>query len=107
MTSDKRQRLKRELTEFTHDLFLKKEYIEWRSGLLKLADGKWRSLIASLAKSGASVDTLAAFGEHNYSKFVFNCVKAPDFRNSRQVMVLFTISGGLWHSLIWHAPEKE
>jgi hypothetical protein len=104
---DETDKLEDELTSFTHGIFLENEYINWRLNLARLTDGKWHSLISNLSEHGAPINSLKDFGEAIYSKLVFNCVKAPDFRTSRQVMVSFTISGGLWHSVIWHCPENN
>ena len=104
---DYSDKLEEELISFTHDIFLENEYINWRINLASITDGKWYSLISSLSDNGAPISSLQVFGDTIYSKLVFNCVKSPDFRTSRQVMVSFTISGSLWHSVIWHCPENN
>lgn len=99
--------LEEELTSFTHDLFLDNSFIDWRIGLIDITDGKWRSLIKNLSLHSAPIKDLKKFDENIYSKLVFNCVKAPDFISSKEVMIVFTISGSFWHSLIWHCPENN
>jgi len=96
-----------ELSTFIHDLFLNNEYLEWRKDLKSASEGKWHSLVVSLDKHGAPLEEIAKFGEGIVSKLVFNYVKAPDYRESRMLMIQFTVSGGMWHSLMWHCPERN
>jgi hypothetical protein len=96
-----------QLTNYIHDLFLDNEYLEWRKGLKEYESGTWHSLIVKLDRSGAPIDRLKKFGENIYSKLVFNYVKAPDYNVSKMLMVQFTVSGGMWHSLVWHCPERN
>lgn len=100
-------KIKNELTTFVHDLFLNLEYIEWRKNLKSYEAGKWHSLIVKLHKIGAPVDRLEDFGESIFSKMVFNYVEAPDYRKSQMLMVQFTISESMWHSVVWHCPERN
>ena len=93
------------LTSFTHDLFLENEYLEWRKDLKSLKSGKWHSLIVSLDKYNISLNEIKKFSEPTVSKLVFNYVEAPDYNESKILMVQFTVSESMWHSLIWHCPE--
>ena len=36
------------------------------------------------------------------SKFVFMAVKAPDFKTTKKYMIIFTVAGSIWTSVIWH-----
>ena len=96
-----------ELSTFIHDLFLNKEYLEWRRSLKSFEEGKWHSLIVSLKNQGVPLAEILKFGENIFSKLVFNYIKAPDYRQSQMLIVLFTVSGGMWRSLIWHCPERN
>lgn len=95
-----------ELSSYIHDLFLSKEYISWRKDINSVTEGKWHSLIASLARHNAPTDKALSFGENIYSRLVFSYTKAPDYKTSQMLMVLFTVSGSMWHSLVWHCPER-
>jgi hypothetical protein len=95
------------LSEFIHDLFMKKAYLKWRKNLKANEESVWHSLIASLAKNDAPLEKIKSFGENIYPKLVFNYVKAPDFKDSQMLMIQFTVSGTMWHSLIWHCPERN
>ena len=101
------ENLEEELTTFIHDLFLNSEYLEWRIGLKQYNLGEWHSLIVKLNSVGCPIDRLRAFGEQTYSKLVFNYVQAPDYEESKMLMVQFTVSGSMWHSLVWHCPEHN
>lgn len=99
--------LKEELTAYIHDLFLDNKFLEWRKGLKQYSEGEWHSLIVKLSNANAPIDRLRNFGQQTYSKLVFNYVKAPDYQESKLLMVQFTVSGSLWHSLVWHCPESN
>lgn len=96
-----------ELSAFVHDLFLNNEYIEWRKNLKSSTEGKWNSLVVSLDAYDAPLQEISKFGESIVSKLVFNYVKAPDYKQSKMLMVQFTVSGGRWYSLIWHCSERN
>ena len=98
---------KEELTTFIHDLFLNKEYLEWRKGLKSATANEWHSLIANLHRMGAPLERIRGFGENIYSKLVFSYTKAPDYKKSKLLMVQFTVSESIWHSIIWHCPERN
>lgn len=55
----------------------------------------------------ATVDSFLAFGSSIYSKLVFSYTEAPDYPESRLLMVQFTLSGGMWPCLVWHCPERN
>lgn len=101
------EKLEKELSTFIHDLFLNPEYIDWRKDLKSSMEGEWHSLVVSLDSHGAPLKEISKFGETIVSKLVFNYVKAPDYKMSQMLMVQFTVSGGMWHSLIWHCPERN
>jgi len=94
-----------ELTACIHDIFLDKESLEWRRNLKTSTEGVWHSLVANLNKHNAPVDNIISFGENISSKLVFNYVTAPDYKISKMLMIQFTVSGSVWHSIIWHCPE--
>ena len=48
--ADKIDQTEEELTSCIHDLFLNKEYVEWRKALRAFSTGEWHLLTASLAK---------------------------------------------------------
>jgi hypothetical protein len=96
-----------ELSAFIHDLFLNKEYMDWRKDLKSSREGIWHSLVVSLDKHNAPLQEILRFGKNIESNLVFNYVKAPDYKQSQMLMVQFTVSGGMWHSLIWHCPERN
>ncbi|MBB4822267.1 hypothetical protein HNP29_005681 [Pseudomonas alcaligenes] len=96
-----------ELSTFIHDLFLYNEYKEWRKGLKSVSEGKWHSLVAGLSRFGAPTDRALGLGEDICSNLVFNYTKAPDYRESQMLMVQFTVAGSMWHSLVWHCPERN
>ncbi|PCJ11406.1 MAG: hypothetical protein COB04_19170 [Gammaproteobacteria bacterium] len=64
-------------------------------------------MIASLHRALAPLDEIKGFGEQVYSKLVFSYMPAPDYKASGMLMILFTVSEGLWHSVIWHCPERN
>ncbi|MCL1036450.1 hypothetical protein L2750_04700 [Shewanella submarina] len=101
------EEFEKELTTYIHDLFLDTEFLEWRKGLEQYSEGQWHSLIVKLSNADAPIDRLRDFGEQTYSKLVFNYVKAPDYKESKMLMVQFTVSGSLWHSLVWHCPNHN
>ena len=99
--------IEEELTSYTHDLFLNSEYMAWRKEIRSAPEGKWHSLVASLAKLNSPIDQALSFGEDIYSKLVFNYTEAPDYKISQMLMVQFTVSGSMWHSIVWHCPERN
>ncbi len=109
MTRDEKneEKTEEELTTFIHDLFLENKFLEWRKGLNKHEAAKWHSLIVGLDNCGAPIDRLQHFGQSIYSKLVFNYVNAPDYSESRMLMIQFTVAGSMWHCLIWHCPERN
>ncbi|MCL2913077.1 hypothetical protein L2725_04655 [Shewanella corallii] len=104
---DEVEEFEEELTSYIHDLFLGNEFLEWRNGLEQYSEGQWHCLIVKLSDADAPIDRLRDFGEQTYSKLVFNYVKAPDYKESKTLMVQFTVSGSLWHSLVWHCPDHN
>ncbi len=104
---DLNENIEEELTNYVHDLFLNNEYVEWRKGLKEYESGSWHSLIVKLDSLGAPIDRLKEFGEETYSKLVFNYVKAPDYKESKMLMVQFTVASSIWHSVVWHCPERN
>lgn len=96
-----------ELSTFVHELFLSNNYIEWRKNLKSSQEGKWHSLVVSLDSHGAPLEEIRKFSESIVSRLVFNYVKAPDYKESKILMIQFTVSGDMWHSLIWHCPERN
>ena len=99
--------IEEELTSYTHDLFLNSEYMEWRKQIRTEPEGKWHSLVASLAKRNSPIGQALSFGEEISSKLVFNYTEAPDYKTSQMLMVQFTVSGSMWHSIVWHCPERN
>lgn len=104
---ESKEEFEEELTGFIHDLFLDTEYLEWRKGLKQYESNKWHSLIVKLDEIGSPIDRLKSFGVETYSKLVFSYIQAPDYRESQMLMVQFTVSGSMWHSLVWHCPERN
>lgn len=96
-----------ELTIFVHDLFLDKEYLDWRKNLKQFESCKWHSLIIGLEKFGSPLERIKSLGESTYSKLVFSYIETPDFKESQMLMIQFTVSGGMWNTLIWHCPERN
>ena len=101
------EKFEEELRNYIHDLFLENEFLQWRKGLKQYSEGQWHSLIVKLAKANAPIDKLMYFGEKIYSQLVFNYVKAPDYKESRMLMIQFTVTESLWHCLVWHCPERN
>ncbi|BCD87045.1 hypothetical protein PSm6_34520 [Pseudomonas solani] len=95
------------LTAFTHDLFLNTEYVEWRKSLKSFSSGEWHLVAAALERFGAPVGRVFSFGESIGSTLFFNYTKAPDHNESQMLMVQFTVAGSMWHSVIWHCPERN
>ena len=91
---------------FTHNLFTKPLYGESRGQLCEQKTNRWYSLIAELDKATGSIEELTEFGDDIYMKFVYRCIPTPDFKNSREIMVLFNVSGWMWHSLIYFQKNK-
>jgi hypothetical protein len=99
--------IEQELSAFIHDLFLKDEYIAWRKNLKSFPSGKWHSLIVKLDEYEVPLEEIKSFGNSIFSKLVFSYIEAPDYKKSQMLMVQFTVAEGLWHSLIWHCPERN
>lgn len=95
------------LTEFTHDLFTSPIYIQWLDKLHEQKPSRWYSLIVELDKTTGSIQELKDLGESIYSKLVYRCIPTPDFKNSKEIMVLFNVSGGIWHSLIYYSKNQR
>jgi hypothetical protein len=96
-----------ELTTCIHDLFLNQEYLYWRRRLKSFSEDRWHPLIECLASCNAPVDEFLAFGRSIYPKLVFSYTEAPDYAESQMLMVQFTVSGSMWHCLVWHCPERS
>jgi hypothetical protein len=96
-----------ELTNCINDLFLNREYLGWRRELKSFSEGSWHLLIEGLVSCNASSDKFLAFGPRIYSKLVFSYTEAPDYAKSQMLMVQFTVSGSMWHCLVWHCPERN
>jgi hypothetical protein len=104
---DKTEEFEEALSTFIHDLFLKNEYLIWRKNIKSFNPGKWHSLIVELDKYGAPLEKIKGFGEATFSKLVFSYIESPDYKDSQMLMIQFTVSGSMWHSLIWHCPERN
>ncbi|MCP4975399.1 MAG: hypothetical protein GY931_04495 [Maribacter sp.] len=96
-----------ELTEFVHELFLKKEFGEWRDSILRYENGRWYSLIVELDKHSAPLNLINHLGEDIYSKFVFQCIKSPDYKVSNEIKVLFTVTGWIWTSVVGYSKVRD
>jgi hypothetical protein len=96
-----------ELTSFVHDLFLNTEYLNWRKNLKSYSANSWHSLIVKLDELDLPLARIKSFGELTFSKLVFSYTQAPDYKESNMLMVQFTVSGSMWHSLVWHCPERS
>ena len=104
---ERNEEFEEDLTGFIRDLFLDTEYLVWRKGLNRYETNKWHSLIVKLDEAGSPIDRLKSFGVQTYSKLVFSYIQAPDYRESQMLMVQFTVSGSMWHSLVWHCPDRN
>jgi hypothetical protein len=104
---DDTEKFEEELTEFIHDIFLNTEYLNWRVNLKNYSANNWHSLIVELDQLGLPLTKLKSFGESTFSKLVFSYTKAPDYKTSQMLMVQFTVSGSIWHSVVWHCPERS
>ena len=104
---DEIEQTEEELTTCIQDLFLDNEYLEWRSNLKTSTEGNWHSLVANLNMRNVPVEKFLCFGKDISSKLVFNYVKAPDYKSSKMLMIQFTVSGSMWHTIIWHCPERN
>tara|TARA_B100000768_G_scaffold180296_1_gene199862 strand:+ start:1819 stop:2136 length:318 start_codon:yes stop_codon:yes gene_type:complete len=104
---DESEEFEEELTTFIHDLFLNTEYLNWRKNFNDVSANHWHSLIVKMDELGLPLTRLKSFGEPIFSKLVFSYTKAPDYKTSQMLMVQFTVSGGMWHSLVWHCPERS
>ncbi|GAB7529184.1 hypothetical protein PS3A_15930 [Pseudomonas sp. 3A(2025)] len=107
MCDQPEEQTEEELENCINDLFLRREYLGWRRGLKSFSQGRWHRLIECLAKSKVPSDEFLAFGPDIYSKLVFSYIEAPDYEESRMLMVQFTVSGSMWHWLVWHCPERN
>lgn len=105
MTMDDNEKLEEELTTFIHDLFLNTEYVNWSKNIMNYSANNWHSLIVKLDELDLPLARIRSFGEPAFSKLVFSYTKAPDYNESNMLMVQFTVSGSMWHSLVWHCPE--
>ena len=101
--------LSSKLTELSHNLFTLPEYKLWRDELSKRKRDHWFSLIVELDRLQIPIEKLKDFGEDVYSKLVFRCIEAPTFKNTNQLMVLFSLADASWHSLVYQTEcvEKE
>ena len=104
---DKTEVFEEEISTFVHDLFLNNEYLAWRKSIKSFTPGKWHSLIVKLEKYEAPLERIKGFGETTFSKLVFSYIESPDYKESQMLMIQFTITGSMWHSLIWHCPERN
>ncbi len=95
------------LTEMAHDLFTEPCFDCWVSELIHQPSDRWRSLIVELDKSGCPINKLLGFDETVRSKLVYRCMQSPDFRRSGEIMVIFSVAGWTWHSLIFHRPGNR
>ena len=107
MNMDDTENFEEGLTEFIHDLFLNTEYVNWRRNLNNYSANGWHSLIVKLDELGLPLTRLKSFGEAIFSKLVLSYITAPDYKSSQMLLVQFTVSGGMWHSLVWHCPERS
>ncbi len=89
-----------ELTEFVRDLFTESKYEEWRNVLYEQRRDRWYSLIVGLDRHDAPLDRIRSFGEQVYSKTVFQCIEAPDFKSSNELVIVFKVSGWIWSSVV-------
>lgn len=96
-----------ELTDYVTDLFLYREYLNWRKDLKSFPPGIWHSVATSLASRNAPTERLLDFGECIYSGLVFSYIEAPDYAESKMLMVQFTVAKAMWHRIIWHCPERS
>ena len=90
------------LTEFTHDLFLKRAYRDWVEGLSSYRRDHWYSVIVELDRVGAPVDELQELGSDVVRGYVFRCFGSPTFRSSGELMVFFAHAYCMWTSTVWH-----
>ncbi|KWS55839.1 MULTISPECIES: hypothetical protein [Pseudomonas syringae group] len=105
--TDKIDQTEEELTSCIHDLFLNKEYVEWRRALRAFSTGEWHLLTASLAKKHVPTEAFLEFGQEIYPNLVFSYIEAPDHAESQMLMVQFTVPGSMWQCLVWHCPERN
>jgi hypothetical protein len=90
-----------------HDLFLDKHYAKWKENLFEQPFERWYSLIVELDKNDASLVTLKSFNEAIYSKLVYRILPSPNYRKTGEILILFNVSGLLWHGLIHLDQEHE
>ena len=93
------------LTSFVHDLFLNEESSAWLENLSSQSHDRWYSLIVELDRACCPIEKIKEFKEGIYSKFVYRCIPSPGFKTSGEMMILFNISGWVWHSLIFYTPN--
>lgn len=103
----KTEKPEEELNSFIHDLFLNTEYIYWRRRLKEYSPSRWHSLAVELSKLDIPIESLLRLGKSVYSKLVYNWIEAPDYRESEMLMIQFTVSGSMWHTLVWHCHERN
>lgn len=99
-------KLSSNLTEFVHDLFIMNIYKGWREKLNNQRINRWYSLIVELDKANTPIVELKKFGTDVYSKLTYRCIPSQDYKKTGELLILFTISGSLWHSLIYFSENK-
>jgi hypothetical protein len=96
-----------EISATIHDLFMNTSCVDWVASISHLQEGKWYSVVAELSRNDAPVHLVTKLGENVYSKLVYTYLKAPDYKTSGMLMVQFTVSGGIWSSVVWHKQGRE
>lgn len=99
--------LESNLTKFSHDLFSTQQYKCWREKLSHQEKNRWYSLIVELDKSHCELNSIKGFGEEVYSSFVYRCIPSPDFKVTGENIILFNVSGKIWHSLIYFSEKNS
>lgn len=99
--------LSSKLTELAHDLFTVGAYRVWRESLSSHKLDRWYSLVVELDKKNIETEEVKKFGNDVYSKLVYRCVPSPNFKKTGEIMVLFNVSGWLWHSLICFSDARR
>ena len=102
MDSIKQNKLNQQLTSIAHELFTDKQFKKWVRELANQKKHRWYSLIVELDKNDCPIDSLKKLDESIYSKFVYQCIPSPDFNLNRETIILFNVSGYIWHSLIYY-----
>ena len=98
--------LESELTEYVHELFISQSYVSWVDSLPHLEKGRWYSLIVELDKAECELEKIKEFEAEVSSKFVFSCLKAPYFKKTGELMIVFNIAGFLWSSVVYQIPKE-